>query len=361
MTVSPAIRRSAYPLSECERSQSDVVVRLVNLPAVFHGRNSCRSGKGVLVVDRSRVLASNPAGWPDGEGADGCRNENGRTRHASRHSVEPDVRPRRGEAHGHGLHAADRGGPRPRPGRLQLQKGGVENANGRLRRWLPRQIDIDKVSKKMPRFQDTIPGDPQRAWQRRANPGFIDPLHLAPESTLDVSRSGFHAWLGVGGDVYATAFAEQTARRGRARPTPGTQCRQRQGLCIGSSRGHQGNELASPTRRGSAPKQKAARRRPLFLFLARPQGALSSPSLQSRNSAAVCARRCSPSSTFPPSTGTICARQGSPVGEDCQAHGVQTRRCRRENMAAVKGRKPVAKGYRRYQIPKRHRGRQNAG
>ena len=26
------------------------------------------------------------------------------------------------------------------------QKGGVENAHGRLRRWLPRQIDIDKVS-----------------------------------------------------------------------------------------------------------------------------------------------------------------------------------------------------------------------
>jgi len=26
------------------------------------------------------------------------------------------------------------------------QKGGIENANGRLRRWLPRQIDIDKVS-----------------------------------------------------------------------------------------------------------------------------------------------------------------------------------------------------------------------
>ena len=62
------------------------------------------------------------------------------------------------------------------------QKGGVENANGRLRRWLPRQIDIDKVSdeeildiiltanltpEKMPRFQDAIPGDPQRAWQRR--------------------------------------------------------------------------------------------------------------------------------------------------------------------------------------------------
>ena len=26
------------------------------------------------------------------------------------------------------------------------QKGGIENANGRLRRWLPRQIDIDQVS-----------------------------------------------------------------------------------------------------------------------------------------------------------------------------------------------------------------------
>ena len=26
------------------------------------------------------------------------------------------------------------------------QKGGVENANGRLRRWLPRQIDLDNVS-----------------------------------------------------------------------------------------------------------------------------------------------------------------------------------------------------------------------
>ena len=26
------------------------------------------------------------------------------------------------------------------------QKGGVENANGRLRHWLPRHIDIDRVS-----------------------------------------------------------------------------------------------------------------------------------------------------------------------------------------------------------------------
>jgi IS30 family transposase len=26
------------------------------------------------------------------------------------------------------------------------QKGGVENANGRLRRWMPRHIDIDRLS-----------------------------------------------------------------------------------------------------------------------------------------------------------------------------------------------------------------------
>jgi IS30 family transposase len=31
-------------------------------------------------------------------------------------------------------------------GRDTWQKGGVENANGRLRRWLPRHIDIDRLS-----------------------------------------------------------------------------------------------------------------------------------------------------------------------------------------------------------------------
>ena len=57
------------------------------------------------------------------------------------------------------------------------QKGGVENANGRLRRWLPRQIDIDQVSdeeiqdivitanltpRKCLGLQDPFPGDPQK-------------------------------------------------------------------------------------------------------------------------------------------------------------------------------------------------------
>jgi hypothetical protein len=73
------------------------------------------------------------------------------------------------------------------------QKGGVENANGRLRRWLPRHIDIDKVSdeeiqdivltanltpRKCLGIKTTVPGDPQRTWPRRANPVLIDPLHL---------------------------------------------------------------------------------------------------------------------------------------------------------------------------------------
>jgi IS30 family transposase len=31
------------------------------------------------------------------------------------------------------------------------QKGGIENANGRLRRWLPRHLDIDRTSDKTSR------------------------------------------------------------------------------------------------------------------------------------------------------------------------------------------------------------------
>ena len=71
------------------------------------------------------------------------------------------------------------------------QKGGVENANGRLRRWLPREIDIDQVSDEeiqdvvltMPRLQDAVPGAPRRAWQRCPNPVLLNPLRFASEST----------------------------------------------------------------------------------------------------------------------------------------------------------------------------------
>ena len=51
----------------------------------------------------------------------------------------------------------------------------------------------------------------------------------------------------------------------------------------------------------------------------------------------------------------------SPVGEDCQAYGVQTRQRRRKNMATIEGRKSVAESRPRHQIPKRHRGHQNVG
>ena len=51
----------------------------------------------------------------------------------------------------------------------------------------------------MPRVQDAIPGNPQRAWQRRANPVLINPLHLAPESTAADPNHPNHAeakeWL----------------------------------------------------------------------------------------------------------------------------------------------------------------------
>ena len=83
------------------------------------------------------------------------------------------------------------------------QKGGVENANGRLRRWLPRHIDIDRLSdeeiqdivitanltpRKCLGFKMPFQGISQRAWQRRPNSVFIDPLHLAPESTPPGSK-----------------------------------------------------------------------------------------------------------------------------------------------------------------------------
>ena len=58
--------------------------------------------------------------------------------------------------------------------------------------------------------------------------------------------------------------------------------------------------------------------------------------------------------------GTVLRRRG-PVGEDCQAYGVQTRQRRRKNMATIEGRKSVAESRSRHQIPKRHRGHQNVG
>src|SRR5208282_6347085 len=77
------------------------------------------------------------------------------------------------------------------------QKGGIENANGRLRRWLPRHLDIDRTSRpghpgdrphdephapQVPRVQDAIPSLACRAWKRRPNPLLLSALRFAPES-----------------------------------------------------------------------------------------------------------------------------------------------------------------------------------
>ena len=79
------------------------------------------------------------------------------------------------------------------------KQGEVENTNAEYAAWLPRQIDIDKVSdediqdiiltanltpRKCLGFKTPFQAILRRAWQRHCpNSVFIDPLHLAPEST----------------------------------------------------------------------------------------------------------------------------------------------------------------------------------
>src|ERR1700704_1959709 len=74
-------------------------------------------------------------------------------------------------------------------------------------------------AEKMPRFQDAIPGDTQRAWQRRANPVLIDPLHLAPESTVvrgNTLESGYMLFVP---HTTALAQAEPVTVHAAAGPT----------------------------------------------------------------------------------------------------------------------------------------------
>src|SRR5208283_279022 len=86
------------------------------------------------------------------------------------------------------------------------KKGGVENDNGRLRRWLPRHTDIDKVSDE--EIQDIVlttnltPGNASasRRRSRRSSKNLAKtcksashrPLHLAPESTRAVAGRASH-------------------------------------------------------------------------------------------------------------------------------------------------------------------------
>ena len=74
-------------------------------------------------------------------------------------------------------------------------------------------------------------------------------------------------------------------------------------------------------------------------------------------------RALGPSTHVKPDRERICdgassnrADQGRAIGEDRQTHGVQTCQRRRENMAAIERREPVAKGRSGRQIPKRNRG-----
>ena len=67
------------------------------------------------------------------------------------------------------------------------QKGGVENANGRLRRWLPRQIDIDKVS------DDEIQDTSSPPISRRENASVSRPhSRRSSKSLAKTCKSGFH-------------------------------------------------------------------------------------------------------------------------------------------------------------------------
>jgi hypothetical protein len=45
------------------------------------------------------------------------------------------------------------------------------------------RIHCSLEAEKMSRLQDALPGDPQRAWQRRPNPLLLNLLRFAPEST----------------------------------------------------------------------------------------------------------------------------------------------------------------------------------
>jgi hypothetical protein len=49
----------------------------------------------------------------------------------------------------------------------------------------------------MPWLQDPFSGNPQRAWQRRANPVCIALLHFAPESTLSLPPGYWQQHLSV--------------------------------------------------------------------------------------------------------------------------------------------------------------------
>jgi hypothetical protein len=87
------------------------------------------------------------------------------------------------------------------------QKGGVENANGRLRRWLPRQIDIDKVSDE--EIQDiviTAISRPENAYASR-------PLfRQSSKSLAKTCKSGLHSPVALGSRIQAAGVRRHRDR-----------------------------------------------------------------------------------------------------------------------------------------------------
>ncbi len=88
---------------------------------------------------------------------------------------------------------------------VSWQKGRVEDAHGRLRRWLPRQIDIDRLSdeeiqdivitanhapRKCLGYKTRLRGS-SKSSANTSKFGFRRPLRIAPESTKEACNSVF--------------------------------------------------------------------------------------------------------------------------------------------------------------------------
>ena len=78
------------------------------------------------------------------------------------------------------------------------QKGGVENANGRLRRWLPRQIDIDQVSDE--EIQDIVV---TANLTPRKCLGFKTPFQAILKELAKTCKSGLHSPVALGSRIQA--------------------------------------------------------------------------------------------------------------------------------------------------------------
>jgi IS30 family transposase len=78
------------------------------------------------------------------------------------------------------------------------KRAGVENANGRIRRWLPRQIDIDKVSDE--EIQDIVM---TANLTPRKCLGFKTPLQTILKELAKTYKSGLHRPVALGSRIQA--------------------------------------------------------------------------------------------------------------------------------------------------------------